>query len=158
MLSYSRLSAKFFNLASCRWPVSLRVAWLCSILTLAFLSPLSVLQAQPDSDLEQDDWRIVARGQPLEMPGYDLFSVKILNDADGDRSLLGLIHLASRSSSGNPGKTAKCQFFASVPAGKSVEIQVPCLWESEKGGQADSIKLEIEKTYPFLLESEDPEG
>ncbi|GEM_PF-1996692 len=158
MLSYSRLSPKFYNLACLPWPVSLRVAWLCSILAIAFLVPLNPIQAQPDSDLEQEDWRIVARGQPLEMPGYDLFSVKIVNEADEDRSVLGLIHLASRSSSGNPGKTAKCQFFASVPAGKSVEIQVPCVWETEKGGQADSIKLEIEKSYPFLLESEDPEG
>ncbi|MEQ8351571.1 MAG: hypothetical protein RH862_08815 [Leptospiraceae bacterium] len=126
-----------------------------SIVSLALLILVSPAGAQPDSDLEQEDWRIVARGQPLKMPGYDLFSVKVVNESDQDRSLLGLIHLAGRSDSGNPKTTAKCQFFASVPAGKSVEIQVPCKWESEKGKQADSIEIEIEKTYPFLLESED---
>ncbi|MCB1140475.1 MAG: hypothetical protein KDK23_17080 [Leptospiraceae bacterium] len=103
--------------------------------------------------MSEDDWSISALGQSLELPGYDLFSVKIENESDADRSVLGLIHLASRSDSGNPQKTASCQFFASVPAGKSVEIQVPCEWESEKSGQADMIRLEIEKTYPFLLES-----
>ena len=110
------------------------------------------LLAEPSAKTSEDDWNISALGQSLELPGYDLFSVKIENESDRDQSVLGLIHLASRSDSGNPQKTAKCQFFASVPAGKSVEIQVPCEWESEKGGHADMLRLEIEKTYPFLLE------
>lgn len=122
---------------------------------LVALCPMA-LPAEAAAKMTQDDWSLSAVGQKLELPGYDLYSVRIENGSDKDRSILGLIHMASRSGSGNPEKTARCQFFASVPAGKSVEIQVPCKWESPGKDSADSINLEIEKTFPFILETDSP--
>ena len=140
LLSYSRFRAKSGVLAPTMPLLSAGFAQRMVMMLIVLLGFRAPLWANPSSELDQDDWEVSATGQALEMPGYDLFQVNVYNSADGDRSILGLIHLASKTDSGNPGKTSKCQFFASVPAGKSVEIQVPCKWDSTSSQKAQKRK------------------
>lgn len=118
------------------------------LIAWALLMPATLL-AGPEAELSREEWKIQAASQKLEMPGYDLFLVKIQNTSDKDRSILGVIHLSHKESD-KPESASKCQYFASVPAGKSVSLRVPCAWNLD----ATSIRLEIEKTYPFLLDDE----